>query len=226
MATSESVRALEAPGEALDRTGVPRSLEEITRLIDGWRVLSEMPLQLAWFIPFAAGCWRLKVPYKVLPIVVPDDEWTARHRTMEQWSDVVAELVVADRHTAWRAGLEAWLGSVYAEVVHVRGGFAEDGARRLGRRVADIWPRLDEVPAFVGYELALAVVVAAEEGDIFAATRRLAPKMAPRAWRPDAAHGVDTRWLKRVARTDAVLAIKIGAEAALRTSMKAGRRIR
>jgi hypothetical protein len=208
--------------EAVCSPELLRTLEGIATVVDGWRRPSEMAADLAWLVAFMVGMWWVEPELDGGVVEVGTPEWKRafQERGMELATRIY-EIASKDRHRAWRLALERWVWSEPARLDDVENGTGVDYSRRLAERLEDLWPRLDDMSPFVGYELAWALACGAGEVELGAAARRLAPGLAE----PGQALGdygerqSNHAWLREVARQVAVLALKIGLEARLRAGV-------
>lgn len=201
------------------------TVEGIARVVDGWRRPSEMTDDLAWLVAFMVGMWWVEPG----PDSSASDAWTAeRQQALQEealdWSTRSCEIAALDRHRAWRLALERWVRSIPTRPDDVEIGTPADFSRRLAGRLEDLWPKLDEMSPYVGYQLACALAAGAGEAELKAAARRLSPGLLE----PGRALGEWGErlpiyaWLREVARREPVLALKLGLEARLRRRVPGG----
>ena len=210
--------------ESTEKNWLPVVAEgEVTGIIDSWERVSEMPRELMKTVVYLAGVtggiyWRYAPLEAGLSLRAPDDELAPTRRLREEWRGCVDEVMQEDAHTALKAGVLRWLAAGSDISKSSMKGVEVPSNALLVKRMPKIWPRLDELPAVVAFHYACALSRWADRQAVRETALRLAPE------RPLPSEGIEGLWgcrlyfgwVRELAAAQPVLALKVGAEAALR----------
>ena len=196
---------------------------EIERVIDSWGRVSEMPKELMLTVVYLAGQTggtpRRETPLEPrLPGVGEEAEPEFFRELREKWQEVASALVSGDVEIGMRSGVVAWLTAGPGFSNEVLTALKIPSCELLLKRMPQIWPRLDELPPVVAFHYVAALSVWFDREALSVAAARLVPEWPLPAEGTEGSEGLYRyfQWVRDVAAAQPVLALKVGAEAALR----------